>query len=225
MNKICIPFVPDYLADVFEFYKKVRPLKPDLIEISLNNLEMYEIPAIFADNPCPIIVVCKGEAEKWSFRGSEADRVYKLITATEAWADYTDIGINSDDEHISNLKEITYKKRSKLIISSHNWDKTPKLSTMLTWINRMLKFEPDIIKYITSAEKVTDNIQIYRLCDKLKTRWIKYIAFAMWAFGRQSRIICPTFWSLWSYCPYDIALSTGPWQIDINTIREIWNKI
>lgn len=226
MKKICIPFIANSKNEIFDFYEKVKTLKPNLIEIWLDNIEMKDIKEIIESRPFPLIVVCKWIEEKWKFKWSEEERVWKLIEAINNWVDYVDIWYHTDKKLIEKIIKLKIQTgKTKIIISHHNWLQTPKFSTMQWVVEKMKTLNPDIIKFITTANDEFDNISIYRLCENLEKKWIEFISFAMWEKWKQSRIICALLWSKWSYCPFDISKSTAPWQIEINEIKKIWKII
>ena len=223
MKKICIPCIPKDKNEVFDFFEKVKKFSPDLIEIWFDEIDLDDIEEIVSNKPYPLIWVCKREDEKWTFKWSEKHRIEKIIKICESWSDFIDIWFHTDAECI---KEIMQKKwKTKSIISFHNWDKTPKMTTMLWTIGRMLKFEPDYIKYVWSSLSQFDNVKIYRLCENLKKNWVKFVVMAMWEEWKQSRVICPILWSEWAYCPMDLDESSASGQISVEDVRKVWEAI
>ncbi len=223
MKKICIPCVPKDKNELFEFFKQVKKFDPDLVEIWFDNISIDDIEEIISQKPCALIWVCKREDEKWTFEWSENSRKEKLIKICKCWADYIDIGFHTEDEIIKEILENKWDTKS--IISFHNWNKTPKMTNMLWTIDRMLKFEPDYIKYVSTSLLEFDNIQIYRLCDNLNKKWVKFVVIAMWESWKQSRVVCPMLWSQWAYCPMELGKSSAPGQISIKNLRSIWTII
>lgn len=223
MKKICIPFIAKNKDDVLSFYDEVKKVNPDLIEIWFDNLNPEDFEEIISKKPCPILGVCKWQEERWNFLWSEEERVERLINLCKYWADFVDIWFTTDIKLIEKL--FSNKWNTKIILSYHNWAKTPKLTIMLWVINKMIELKPDFIKYITTAKSEFDNVQIYRLCENLEKKKIDFIVMTMWEKWKQSRIICPILGSSWTYCPIDIKKSTAPGQIGFEEMREVFGLI
>ena len=223
MKKICIPFIPKNKNEILSFYGEVSKFSPDLIEIWFDNINLDDIEEIVSKKPFPLIWVCKWKEEKWTFNWTEEERIEKLLRLCEKWADYVDIWFHTDKKLINNLLE--NKKDTKLIISYHNWSKTPKMTVMLSVINKITTYNPDYIKYVTTAEDKYDNVQVYRLCENLMKKKLNYIVMAMWWSWKQSRAICPILGSSWTYCPLSTENITAPWQIGFEDMRKLWELI
>ncbi len=219
-KKICLPVQVKSTKEVLEMFDTYKH-KCDIFEIWLDHIEDLDIKKIIEEAPQPIICVCKGEEEKGKFKDSEKKRVDVLIKAAKMGAEYIDIGIHTDKKLIKNL--IREKCESKIIISHHNWNKTPKMTGMLTRINEMLELKPAIIKYVSTAESLEDNTQIIRLANNLKKKNIKFIVMAMGEKGKLSRVFTPFLGSQWMYAPAETSKSSALGQITAEDLKTIWN--
>ena len=220
--KICLPLRESSQTKIIEIFQ-IHKNDCDLFEVWLDAVEDLDIPALVESCPKPLLCVCKAKEEKGDFQGTEEERIDLLIQAAQAGAEFIDIGIHTAPALIEKAqKEMA---DSKLILSFHNWDKTPKMTSMLPRIEEMLKLNPDYVKYVATAESVEDNIKVFRLAENLKKKEIKFLVMCMGETGKISRVITPLLGSEWMYAPVTEAAASAPGQLSANSLKDIWNKI
>jgi len=105
-------------------------------------------------------------------------------------ADLIDLDISTGEKTIKKI--INNKKKSKIIISFHNFKKTSKKEIKNKY-NKIKKLNPDIIKIATFANSINDNIVIFDLIKQAKKEKKKIIALCMGEKGEISRILSPLF--------------------------------
>jgi len=220
--KICLPIQERSQKKIIETFEKYQN-SFDLFEVWLDKVIDLNLKELIAKKTKPLICVCKGEEEKGSFRDSEEDRLQILISAAQTGSDFIDIGIHTKPSLIK--KFIKNKGDSSLILSSHNWNKTPKLTTILSTVNKMIPFKPDLIKYVSWAENYEDNIQIMRLAENLKKKNFKFITMTMGDAGKFSRIFTPLLGSSWMYAPLKTTSASAAGQISVDDLKIIWEKV
>jgi 3-dehydroquinate dehydratase type I len=109
-------------------------------------------------------------------------------------------------------------KGAKLIISYHDFDRTPTLEELKKIVGEMLAKGADICKVVTKALTVEDNLIPLRLLAESQA---PMIAFCLGKKGRISRIMAPQFGSLISYVPPTADFVTAEGQI----VFDEWMKI
>ena len=103
------------------------------------------------------------------------------------------------------------KSKSKLLISWHDFKKTPNESQLRTKFNKMKKFS-DVVKIVTVAKSVSDAsrlLSLYSVKSKSKT-----IAFCMGEQGKFSRILCLHLGSPFTYVSLGKAIAPGQFSAD-----------
>ena len=217
--KICLPIRESSQEKILEIFKENQN-DFDVFEVWLDAVENLDVKAFVAASQKPLLCVCKAKEEKGSFQGSEEDRIQLLVQAAQAGAAFIDIGIHTDAKLIQTAQE--RKGNAKLILSCHNWDKTPKLTSILSKVDEMAIFKPDYIKYVATASKPEDNIHIFRLADNLKKKGQKFIVMCMGKHGKMSRVITPLLGSEWMYAPKEVEKASAPGQISATELKQIW---
>ena len=116
------------------------------------------------------------------------------------------------------LKNMLKKSKTPLLISEHDFKKTPKFSDLLNKIKQMSKFSPNI-KIVTTAKTTDDSTRVLQLYSKKGK--INLIAFSMGDAGRISRIL-----SLYLGSPYtyvSLGKPVAPGQFSVDEVKKIIN--
>lgn len=212
MPLICIPIKTHTQKQAFTAIKEIFK-KADLAELWLDEIKGLDLPALLRSSPLPVI--CKGKAEL-------------LAQAARAGADYIDIPFAP---HIatysrSNKKFVQLKSSlCRLIISHHDFKKTPSSSALLALALRMAKSGADIVKIATRANSFSDTFRIILLAQELKARGIPHILIAMGSKGRLSRIITPHLGGTIMYAPIKKAEATALGKLTTRELRKAWSLI
>src|SRR4030042_1743475 len=103
--------------------------------------------------------------------GPEAERIRLLQDAVDAGAEYVDVEL----EAFGKVKRVR-GGRTKLIASWHDFEKTPEAGKLREIHERLAATGADIVKVVTTARDVRDNLVLLELTRHAK---IPTIAFAM----------------------------------------------
>jgi len=115
---------------------------------------------------------------------------------------------------------VKYLKTTKtgLLISAHDFKKTPSLTELKKKLNQMSKFSSNV-KIVTTAKSTKDSNRILQLYSKKEK--INLIAFTMGNPGRISRIL-----SLYLGSPYtyvSLGKPVAPGQFSLSEVKKIIN--
>ena len=106
-----------------------------------------------------------------------------------------------------------------ILISWHDFNKTPKKQVLNTKLNNMKKISHNI-KIVTTANSLQDNIKILSLYEKCDN--INLITFAMNEYGKISRLLCMYF-GPFTYISTNKQSSLG--QFNINKLKSIFKNL
>lgn len=187
--------------------------KSDYAEIRFDFLKTEEIPQTLEDIKYELKkVVCtlRPKSEGGKFEGSEKERIsiLKLI------AEYNPFLLDIEFNTIKKNKELVkYLKSTKteLLISWHDFKKTPKFSELKNKMNLMSKFSHNV-KIVTTAKSAKDSTTTLQLYSQNKKN--NLIAFAMGDSGRLSRILCLYLGSPYTYVSLGKPIAPGQFSID-----------
>ena len=159
----------------------------------------------------PVIITNRPEREGGKFNGSEHDRLRLLQKAIELGADYVDVEYDS-------IKQIARQNSSKIIISHHNFKETPHNISKI--YDDICQQKPDIVKIVTYANDITDNIRIFEL---LKSAKVPTISFCMGELGYISRILISKFGGFLTFASLEKGKESAPGQLTISELSNIYH--
>lgn len=187
--------------------------KSDYAEIRFDFLKKSDIPIVLEDikkNLSRCVCTLRPKSEGGLFVGKEDERksILRLI------AEYNPYLLDVEFNTIQKDKKLaTYlkKTKSKLLISWHDFKRTPNESQLRVKFNKMKKFS-DVVKIVTVAKSVSDAsrlLSLYSVKSKSKT-----IAFCMGEQGKFSRILCLHLGSPFTYVSLGKAIAPGQFSVD-----------
>jgi 3-dehydroquinate dehydratase-1 len=106
-----------------------------------------------------------------------------------------------------------------LLISWHDFSKTPNASFLKTMAKKMRQFSKNI-KIVTTANSIKDTLNVLALYKSQKNT--NLIAFAMGDYGRMSRILCTHLGSPYTYV--SLGKPIAPGQFSLNEIKSMFKS-
>ena len=192
--------------------------KSDYAEIRFDFLKTYEIPKtleIIKKDLKKVVCTLRPKSEGGKFEGDEKERIaiLKLIAAYDPFL--LDIEFNTIKK---NKELVRYLKstKTKLLVSWHDFKKTPKFSELKSMMNQMTKFSHNV-KIVTTAKSVNDSTRTLQLYSKNEKN--NLIAFAMGDSGRVSRILCLYLGSPYTYV--SLGKPVAPGQFSVDEVKKI----
>ena len=217
---ICVPIQATTQKEAKKAMKEIAG-KADMAELWLDYIKDLDIADLLKNKPLPVLCVCKMPAEKGKFRGTRAQAVDLLVKAAEFGAEYIDISHSS----YSNQKSQIRNHKSTLILSYHNFTKTPPLTTLIKKAEAMRHAGADIIKIAVMPKSLKDTVSIIMLAKHLESKKIPHILIAMGKMGALSRILTPTLGGTIMFAPLSTSKTSAPGQLTVKELKEAWNLI
>ena len=162
-------------------------------------------------------VVCtlRPKKEGGKFEGNENERVAILKLIAEYNPFLLDIEFNTLKKNPSLVRYLRSTK-TKLLVSWHDFKKTPRDAELKKKMNQMSKFSQNI-KIVSTAKSTEDSTRMLELYSKKGK--ISLISFSMGDPGRISRILCLYLGSPYTYVSLGKAIAPGQFSVDeINKI-------
>lgn len=201
--------------------QKIRTAEKDadLIEIWIDDLsKKIEPHQLLKLSRRPFLIANKSQKERGSWQGKERDRLELLKKYADAGADFIDIDLRI---HTKMLKDfLKHKKRTRIILSYHNFKKTPPIKTLWQLTQKGFKLGADIVKIATTARNLDDNLVSFQLLAKAKRKKQKLIAFCMGEKGKISRLLAPLYNSYMMYFALDEKSRIAPGQLTIKEFNQ-----
>jgi 3-dehydroquinate dehydratase I len=179
------------------------------IRIDLAEFSNEEIKTVFSVRK-KLIATCRPGKIK------DAERVEMLKIAIESGASYVDIEYEATAEYKNDLIDFAHKYQCDVIISYHNYDKTPELEELEHIVHECYAMGADLAKIATHVNVNRDNskiLSLYKAPGRL-------VAIGMGDLGRISRIIAPFLGAEFTYASLNDSSATAPGQISYEKLNQ-----
>ena len=194
--------------------------KSDYVEVRFDFLKPEQIPVVLERIKKDLkktICTIRPKKEGGKFDGNEKERISILKLISEYNPFLIDVEFNTMKKNKELVKYLKSTK-SNLLISEHDFKKTPNISDLQKKIKQMRKFSRNI-KIVTTAKTIDDSTRILEIYRKKKN--LNLIAFAMGDQGRFSRILSLYLGSPYTYVSLNKPVAPG--QFSIDEIKKIIN--
>ncbi len=206
---ICIPIIANNLVDALHDMTEASKVA-DIVELRIDYIKDVDLKRLLEKRTKPVIVTNRPVREGGKFDGSEEERIALLKLAVRLQADYVDVEHDSI-QHIR--RDTVHRVPTKIIVSYHNFRETPRDLTDI--YKRLSQSGADIVKIVTHANDITDNVRIYQL---LQQSQMPVISFCMGELGIISRILYKRFSSYLTFASLQAGKESAPGQINIHEL-------
>lgn len=202
--------IPIVASTVKEALKDIRKSNADLVELRLDfikDINTSRLEKLLRTNRKVIV--------------TDRKKRHELIKkAIELKAGFIDLDISLGEKSIKNI--IKEKQNTRIIVSFHNFKKTDRKEINARY-SQIKKLNPDIIKIVTYANSIEDNLIILGLIKKAKKQKIKIIALCMGEKGQISRILSVPFGAFLTFGSLEKGKESAPGQIQAKALKEIYH--
>jgi len=195
--------------------------KSDYAEIRLDFLKPEDVPIaleLVKKNLKKCICTLRPKKEGGKFSSNEKERVSILKLISEYSPFLLDVEFHALKKD-KNLKNYLKKSKTDILVSWHDFKKTPNMNQLLTIQKDMSKFSKNV-KIVTTAKSLIDSTKIMSLYNPENK--INLIAFCMGEIGRHSRILCLYLGSPFTYV--SLGKPIAPGQFSLDEVKSIFGK-
>ncbi|MBC8286211.1 MAG: shikimate dehydrogenase [Nitrospinae bacterium] len=214
---ICVPIVGPSMPKAQEQIASAVAVA-DILELRLDLIEAPDLNALLDSTTLPVIVTNRSKHDGGQFKGSDEDRVQSLRDALKAGADYVDIEVSTPREYLQPFLEES--DSSKIILSYHDFSHTPEDFNPL--YETMREMPGEIIKIVTYARDLGDNLKMFELLKRAKREKQKLIGLCMGDLGEISRVLSPLFGGFLTFGSLKTGQESAPGQIPAKTLKDIY---
>ncbi|MEM3381739.1 MAG: type I 3-dehydroquinate dehydratase [Candidatus Bathyarchaeia archaeon] len=220
--RICVSIMPKTMTEFETLWIDALKSEPDYIEVRLDHLNE---PVKFKE-PSWKNGIIKIATDRFKCEDAERslceERFRNLIRTSNEGFDYVDLEVSTDNikAKVENLRECGVK----IILSHHDWKRTPEVKELKNILKNMSKIGADAYKIVTTARRLEDNLSTLNFLSQASRRF-KIVCFAMGELGKISRIMSPMFGGLFTVASLKHGGETAPGQIPIDDLKIIYEKI
>jgi len=199
---------------------KVALKKSDYVEIRLDFLKSEQVPKtleIIKKDLNKVVCTLRPKTEGGKFAGNEKERISIIKLIAEYNPFLLDIEFNTLNKNKELFKYLKSTK-TKLLVSWHDFKKTPENLELKNKIKQMSKFSTNV-KIVSTAKSTDDSTRMLELYNNKGKN--NLISFAMGDFGRISRILCLYLGSPYTYVSLGKAIAPG--QFSVDEVKKIIN--
>jgi 3-dehydroquinate dehydratase type I len=220
---ICIPIVAKDQRAALVQMERGFPLA-DILELRIDQIRNVNLENLMRRKRGKILVTNRRKDEGGGFSGTERQRVELLKEAVELGVDYVDIEVRTEGALIKELsaKIGNHHGRAKWIVSHHDFSETPSERLLRKRLNECTRTGADIVKIVTYANTVEDNLRVLGLIPHARRKGVEIIAFCMGEMGRISRIMAPLLGSCFSYVSLEKGAESASGQLTLEEIRDVF---
>ena len=222
LERICIPITETTEKGAIKAVKEASRLA-GLIELRMDYLRKPGLEILLKDRQKPFIVTNRRREEGGMCRIDERSRVEVLEKAIELGVEFVDVELSTERSLLRRL--MANKKRTKMILSFHDFQGTPSQGQLRGLYERMVRWKPDFVKIATFARSWEDNLRILSLIPYALSKEQKIVTFCMGEKGRMSRIFSPLMGGAWTYASLARNRASAPGQLTASEMVDIWENL
>ncbi|MCV0431359.1 type I 3-dehydroquinate dehydratase [Nitrosopumilus sp.] len=210
--KTCVSIAENTPAKMKKILK-IALSKSDYVEVRFDFLKIEKIPEtleMIKKDLNRIVCTLRPKTEGGRFPGNEKERIAVLKLIAEYNPFLLDVEFNTLKKNLDLTKYLKSTK-TKLLVSWHDFKKTPSTLELKKKVSQMEKFSSNV-KIVSTAKSTDDSTRMLELYSKKGKN--NLISFAMGDYGRISRILCLYLGSPYTYVSLGKAIAPGQFSVD-----------
>ncbi len=181
------------------------------LRLDLLNFSLTQLKKVFSSHPNLI-------AAFRSRKSGDQKRKAFLREAIKAGARFLDLDIQTDVDFISEVKKALKEKGGMLIISYHNFRKTPEEAELHQIIQRAFSQGADIVKVACFCRQPGDNARLLSLLSKGRP----VVVCGLGPAGIITRVAAVLCGSPFTYAYWEGKKPTAPGQLSYQQLKKIY---
>lgn len=218
--KICTPIVGQTIAQFCRNLVRIQK-KSNCVELRVDyieNLGIEDLDKLRAQSFRESILTCRSVSEGGKFQGKESKRKAILGQAIKLGFEHVDI-------ELATMEKSDFQRRAgvKIIVSEHNFQKTPSFAGLQSILERIKKQKPDIIKIASKVNCPEDNRELLRLLLD-QDKGDKMIVIGMGKKGLITRVASPLLGGYLTFAAVR-GQKTASGQLDLDDLKRLYRAL
>lgn len=233
--KICVPLVGKTREGIISAAKDLKVIKLDLVEWRVDYYEDVEDIEKVKETLSKLRETLGDLTILFTFRslkeGGDKEvsteyyaKLNKEVCLTKD-ADLIDVELFTGDEVIADIVEYAKNHNVKVIMSNHDFDKTPSKDEIVNILCKMQDLRADLPKIAVMPQNTTDVLTLLCATNEMVTKYAKtpIITISMGGLGVVSRLAGETFGSALTFGSAKVA--SAPGQMQVNELYKVLNLL
>jgi 3-dehydroquinate dehydratase-1 len=221
--RICVSIAPEDAKSIVKEAHRAFELGADYVEVRFDFLNPDLLPeALQAARGIKdrTVFTLRSRSEGGMFASTEENRLrwlYRLADQEPMLLDVELDTLKKNDE----LADFLEKKRSPLLVSWHDFEKTPSSNSIADVLSDMRSYS-NYVKIVTMAHSIEDSLRVLELYET--AIGLSPIFFAMGEAGVISRLLCTVIGNApFTYASLEKSLAPG--QLTLKQMKKLYDKI
>ena len=229
--KICVPLVGKTNEEILEEAKNLKEIKLDLVEWRIDHYEnveniekckeiLKELREVLGETPILVTFRSKKEGGEREVSTEYYIELNKEISRT-GMADLIDVELFTGDREVSEIVNFAHKNEVKVVMSNHDFDKTPAKEEIVKRLCKMQELGADLPKIAVMPQTTSDVLTLLCATDEMVTKYADrpIITMSMAGLGVISRIAGETFGSALTFGAAKVA--SAPGQVSVKELNNV----
>lgn len=222
-TRICVSIAPKDSESIEKEADRAFGLGADYVEIRFDFLNPDLLPeALEAAKGIRdrTVFTLRSRSEGGMFAGSEASRLHWLYILAEQEPMLLDVELDTLKKN-DELADFLEKKKSPLLVSWHDFEKTPPSDAIADVLSEMRTYS-NYVKIVTAAHSIEDSLRLLELYET--AIGLHPIFFAMGDAGVISRLLCTLIGNApFTYASLDKAVAPG--QLTVRQMKKLYDMM
>lgn len=227
--KICLPIVGKSKEEIMEQALGIAQTSVDIVEWRMDWFEHVEdvqalkevaksLRDVFKDTPILATFRSKKEGGEKEVSNEKYIEI-NIEIAKSGFVDAIDVELFSGDHVVSTIVEQAHEVGVKVIMSNHDFDKTPSYDEIISRLRLMQEKQADIPKIAVMPNNTSDVLTLLQATNDMHTKYADrpIITMSMAGTGVISRLCGEVFGSCLTFGAYKKA--SAPGQMNVEELR------
>ena len=229
--KICVPLVAKTKDEFLNLAEALEKIKLDLVEVRIDHFEdvenIQEVKSLLKDlrdilKNIPILFTFRSLKEGGEKEVSvEYYKTLNIEIAKTGFVDLVDTELFTGDEVVKEIVDEVHKEGVKIVMSNHDFNKTPEREEIVRRLCRMQELNADLPKIAVMPKSAGDVLKLLCATNDMVTKYAEtpIITMSMGGLGVISRIAGETFGSALTFGAAEKA--SAPGQVDVDSLVSV----
>lgn len=233
--KICVPIVGKTAGEILEQALALKEIKHDLVEWRVDYFENVLFPSAVSDvlyklrdilDDTPLLFTFRTKAEGGELEIDKKEYLQLNLDAIDTGLiDLVDVELFTGDDLVGSVIEAAHKSNIKVVVSNHDFERTPAKKELVSRLQRMQNLGADIPKIAVMPVDKADVIALLSATEEMYTNYADrpIVTMSMSKVGVISRVCGEWLGSAITFGSAHAA--SAPGQVPAGELSDILSKI